>query len=85
MHHNSKMGLPRRAVIAITSASAPLHDGNPTGLFMSEALQRCQNFTEATFEFSLVSERGTYVADWLSLQEDFLDGGRQEAVRRQGR
>lgn len=68
------MSLPRRAVIAITSATAPLHDSNPTGLFISEALHPFQKFTEAGFEVDLVSEKGTYVADWLSLQPDFLNG-----------
>lgn len=74
LHHKSKMDLPRRAVIAITSASAPLHDGKPTGLFISEALHPYQVLTESGFEVDLVSEKGTYVADWLSLQEDFLNG-----------
>ena len=74
LHHNSKMPRPHRAVIAITSASAPLHEGNPTGLFISEALHPYQVFTKAGFEVDLVSEKGTYVADWLSLQEDFLNG-----------
>ena len=68
------MSLPRRAVIAITSATAPLHDGNPTGLFVSEALHPFQVFKQAGFEVDLVSEKGTYVADWLSLQPDFLNG-----------
>jgi len=68
------MPLPRRAVIAITSATAPLHDGNPTGLFISEALHPYKVFKEAGFEVDLVSEKGTYVADWLSLQPSFLSG-----------
>lgn len=68
------MGLPRRGVIAITSATAPLHDGNPTGLFISEALHPYQVLTKAGFEVDLVSEKGTYVEDWLSLQESFLNG-----------
>jgi len=69
------MPLPRRAVIAITSATAPLHDGNPTGLFISEALHPFRIFKQAGFEVDLVSEKGTYVADWLSLQPSFLSGG----------
>ena len=68
------MSHPRRAVIAITSATAPLHDGHPTGLFTVEALHPFQVFKEAGFEVDLVSEKGTYVADWLSLQESFLNG-----------
>jgi putative intracellular protease/amidase len=68
------MSLPRRAVIAITSATAPLHEGKPTGLFISEALHPFQIFRKAGFEVDLVSEKGTYVPDWLSLQQSFLDG-----------
>lgn len=68
------MSFPRRAVIAVTSATAPLHDGNPTGLFISEALHPFQVLKEAGFEVDLVSEEGTYVPDWLSQQEDFLKG-----------
>jgi putative intracellular protease/amidase len=67
------MPLPRRAIISITSATAPLHEGNPTGLFISEALHPFQVFKAAGFEVDLVSEKGTYVADWLSLQPSFLD------------
>ncbi|TVY64154.1 Glyoxalase, partial [Lachnellula suecica] len=69
---------PRRAVIAITSATAPLHDNNPTGLFISEALHPFQIFRAAGFEVDLVSEKGTYVADWLSLQPSFLAGTDKE-------
>jgi putative intracellular protease/amidase len=68
------MPLPRRAVIAVTSATAPLHDGNPTGLFIGEAHHPYQVFTKAGFEVDIVSEKGTYVADWLSLQPAFLEG-----------
>ncbi|KUJ21245.1 class I glutamine amidotransferase-like protein [Mollisia scopiformis] len=68
------MSHPRRAVIAITSATAPLHNGNPTGLFISEALHPFQVFTAAGFEVDLVSETGKYVPDWLSQQPDFLAG-----------
>lgn len=68
------MPFPRKAVISITSATAPLHNGNPTGLFISEALHPYNVFTEAGFEVDLVSEKGTYTPDWLSLQPDFLSG-----------
>jgi len=68
------MPLPKRAVIAITSATAPLHNGNPTGFFVSEGLHPFNVFKAAGFEVDLVSEKGTYVADWLSLQPDFLQG-----------
>jgi putative intracellular protease/amidase len=72
------MSPPRRAVITITSATAPLHDGNPTGLFISEALHPYQEFTKAGIEVDLVSEKGTYVPDWLSLQPSFLAGEDKE-------
>lgn len=68
------MPLPRRAIIAVTSATALLHGDKPTGLFISEALHPYQVFTAAGFEVDLVSEKGTYVADWLSLTPDFLNG-----------
>jgi putative intracellular protease/amidase len=68
------MTLPKRAVIAVTSATAPLHHGNPTGFFISEGLHPFNVFKTAGFEVDLVSEKGTYVADWLSLTEDFLNG-----------
>ncbi|KIX93220.1 uncharacterized protein Z520_11075 [Fonsecaea multimorphosa CBS 102226] len=68
------MPLPRRAVIAVTSATAPLHNGQPTGMFISEALHPFQVFKQHGFEVDLVSEKGTYVPDWLSLQESFLSG-----------
>ena len=68
------MSPPRRAVIAITSATAPLHDGNPTGFFISEGLHPFQVFKEAGFEVDVVSEKGTYVEDWLSQQPSFLNG-----------
>lgn len=75
---------PRRAIIAITSATAPLHDGNPTGLFISEALHPFQVLKAAGFEVDLVSEKGTYTSDWLSLQEAFLSGGDKKMWEDQG-
>lgn len=63
---------PRRAIISVTSAHAPLHHGNETGLFISEALHPFNVFKNAGFEVDLVSTTGTYVPDWLSLQPDFL-------------
>src|ERR1700761_1549864 len=64
--------LPRRAIISVTSASAPLHEGHPTGLFISEAMHPYNVFKAAGFEVDFVSEKGTYVADWLSEQPSFL-------------
>ena len=64
--------LPRRAIISVTSATAPLHEGHPTGLFISEALHPFNVFKAAGIETDLVSEKGTYGVDWLSEQPSFL-------------
>ncbi|ETN38741.1 uncharacterized protein HMPREF1541_06779 [Cyphellophora europaea CBS 101466] len=72
------MSPPKRAVIFVTSATAPLHDGNPTGLFISEAQHPYQVLTKAGFEVDLVSETGTYTEDWLSMQDSFLNGSDKE-------
>ncbi|KAJ5675516.1 hypothetical protein N7462_008413 [Penicillium macrosclerotiorum] len=64
---------PRKALIAITSAHAPLYpEGKETGLFITEALHPFKVFKEAGFEVDLVSETGTYQPDWLSEQKDWL-------------
>ncbi|OCK76028.1 class I glutamine amidotransferase-like protein [Lepidopterella palustris CBS 459.81] len=64
---------PRRALIAVTSAHAPLYpDGKETGVFISEALHPFQAFRSAGFEVDLISETGAHTPDWLSLQKDFL-------------
>ena len=68
------MSLSKRAIIAVTSASVPLHNGNATGMFISEVMHPYKVFKAAGFEVDMVSEKGTYVADWLSLQPDFLGG-----------
>lgn len=80
--HNQKlksnkltMSPPRRALIAITSAKATLFQGKETtGLFISEALHPYDILVAAGFEVDLASETGTYSADWLSQQPDFLNG-----------
>lgn len=65
---------PRRVVIAITSAHAPLYkDGKETGLFITEALHPFEVFREAGFEVDLASETGTYSPDWLSTTKDWLN------------
>lgn len=67
------MAPPRRAIIAITSAHAPLYpDGKETGLFITEALHPFNVFRKAGFEVDLVSETGSYQPDWLSEQPDWL-------------
>lgn len=67
--------LPRRALIAVTSAQASLFNGKETtGVFISEALHPFNVLTAAGFEVDLASETGTYTPDWLSQQPDFLAG-----------
>ncbi|KAK5689663.1 plasma membrane heat shock protein [Elasticomyces elasticus] len=69
------MVLPHRALISVTSAKAPLFQGKETtGAFISEALHPFRVFRAAGFEVDLASETGTYTADWLSQQPDFLNG-----------
>ncbi|KAF2475096.1 class I glutamine amidotransferase-like protein [Lindgomyces ingoldianus] len=68
------MPLPRRALIAVTSAKADLFEGggHQTGVFIGEAEHPFNVFTKAGFEVDLASETGEWVADWLSLQPGFL-------------
>ncbi|KAH7384533.1 class I glutamine amidotransferase-like protein [Pyrenochaeta sp. MPI-SDFR-AT-0127] len=67
------MAPPRKALIAITSAHAPLYpEGKETGLFITEALHPFNVFKAAGFEVDLVSETGSYQPDWLSQQKEWL-------------
>lgn len=67
------MSPPRKALIAVTSAHAPLYPkGQETGLFITEALHPFNVFRAAGFEVDLVSETGSYQADWLSQQKEWL-------------
>jgi putative intracellular protease/amidase len=68
------MPLPRRALIAITSAHASLFEGggHKTGVFISEALHPYNVFKAAGFEVDVASEKGTWTEDWLSLQPGFM-------------
>lgn len=67
------MPTPRRALIAITSAHAPLYpDGGETGLFITEALHPFEGFRKAGFEVDLVSETGHYSPDALSLTKPWI-------------
>ena len=67
------MSPPRKALIAVTSAHAPLYpEGQETGLFITEALHPFNVFRTAGFEVDLVSETGSYQADWLSQQKEWL-------------
>lgn len=65
--------LPKRALIAVTSAHAPLYkDGKETGLFITEALHPYNVFRKAGFAVDLVSENGKWSPDWLSTQPEYL-------------
>lgn len=66
--------LPRKALIAVTSATQPLHNNDPTGLFITEALHPYLVLTAAGFSVTLASETGSYTPDTLSLTPDFLHG-----------
>ncbi|KAF2646350.1 IgE-binging protein [Massarina eburnea CBS 473.64] len=66
------MSPPRRALIAVTSAHAELLDGHVTGVFIGEALHPYNVFKAAGYEVDIASEKGTWTADWLSLQPGFL-------------
>lgn len=66
------MAPPRRAIVSVTSAHAPLHHGHETGLFVGETLHPFNVSKKAGFDVDLVSTTGTYVPDRLSLQPTFL-------------
>ena len=66
--------LPRKAIIAITSVSKPLHNNDPTGFFITEGLHPYLVLTGAGFDVTLASETGKYTPDTLSLTEAFLNG-----------
>lgn len=67
------MPVPRTALIAITSAHAPLYpDGGETGLFLTEALHPFEGLRKAGFEVDLVSETGQYSVDALSLNKPWV-------------
>ena len=67
--------LPKRALIAVTSAHKPLYpDNKETGLFITEALHPYNVFVDAGLQVDFVSETGTYQPDWLSQQDKWLNG-----------
>ncbi|KAK5087608.1 plasma membrane heat shock protein [Exophiala xenobiotica] len=69
------VALPKRALIAFTSAHAPLYEDNKeTGMFVAEALHPYNVFTAEGFDVDFVSETGTYGPDWLSQQDEWLKG-----------
>lgn len=49
-----------------------------TGLFVTEALHPYNVFRKAGFEVELVSETGSYRADWLSQQKEWLSAADRE-------
>lgn len=65
--------LPKRVLIAVTSAHAPLYDGGKeTGLFITEALHPFNVFRAAGFAVDLASETGEWSPDWLSTTPEYL-------------
>jgi putative intracellular protease/amidase len=65
--------LPRKALIAMTSHSAPFYpDGRVNGVFYTEVSHPYQALTKAGFEVDLASETGTFVIDTYSLDQQFL-------------
>jgi putative intracellular protease/amidase len=66
--------LPRKALIALTSHSAPFYpDGRVNGVFYTEVSHPYQALTKAGFEVHLASETGAYVIDTYSLDKQFLN------------
>jgi D-lactate dehydratase len=66
--------LPRKALIALTSHSAPFYpDGRVNGVFYTEVSHPYQALTKAGFEVDLASETGTFVIDTYSLDKQFLN------------
>jgi D-lactate dehydratase len=66
--------LPRKALIALTSHSAPFYpDGRVNGVFYTEVSHPYQALTKAGFEVDLASETGTFVIDSYSLDKQFLN------------
>jgi putative intracellular protease/amidase len=74
------MVVPRRALIAITSAHAELFEGggHTTGVFIGEALHPYNVLKAAGFEVDIASEKGVWTEDWLSLQPGFLTSEERE-------
>ena len=74
--------LPKRALIAITSHSAPFYpDGSINGMFYTEVLHPFQVLSQAGFEIDLASETGTYTLDPYSVTEQFISGDEVDLVK----
>lgn len=75
------MTVPRKAIIAMTSHSAPFYpDGRVNGVFYTEVAHPYQALTKAGFEVDLASETGTFVIDQYSLSADFLNAEDEKAL-----
>ncbi|KAJ2460426.1 plasma membrane heat shock protein [Coemansia sp. RSA 2424] len=67
------MAPPKRALIAITSYFGPFYpNGDPTGLFYTEALHPYNVLKAAGFQVDLASETGTYGIDPHSIDKMFM-------------
>jgi putative intracellular protease/amidase len=76
--------LPRKALIAITSAHPPFHpDGKKTGLWYSEALHAYEELAGAGFEVDVASETGTFGYDEHSLDPQNLSREDEKALHDQ--
>ncbi|MDA9451266.1 MULTISPECIES: hypothetical protein [unclassified Bradyrhizobium] len=68
-----KAQLPRKALISLTSHSAPFYaDGRVNGVFYTEVAHPYQALQKAGFEVDLASETGSFVIDAYSLEDQFL-------------
>src|ERR1700712_4697552 len=67
------MSVPRKAIIAMTSHSAPFYPhGRVNGVFYTEIAHPYQALLKAGFEVDLASETGSFVIDTYSLSKEFL-------------
>jgi putative intracellular protease/amidase len=65
--------LPKRALISLTSHSAPFYpDGGINGVFYTEVLHPFLALSKAGFAIDLASETGTFVIDPYSTTERFV-------------
>ncbi|KAJ2481899.1 plasma membrane heat shock protein [Coemansia sp. RSA 2131] len=65
--------LPKRALLAITSYHGPFYpNGDPTGLYYTEALHPYTVLTEAGFQVDLASETGEYGIDPHSVNKSAI-------------
>jgi putative intracellular protease/amidase len=65
--------IPRKAVIAVTSHSAPFYpDGRTNGMFYTEVYHPYLALKKAGFEVDLASETGSFTLDAYSLDKQFL-------------